>query len=140
MSPPLYMISPHQYFLTIETRIIRPSLLFVRAKRWRPRLIKVKYLSDDYWHPWKMVLRILRVRLPLMTVQFTRRMALFRSSGYIGGRWKDTDCDAKFPVYNPATGEEIGKVANMGRSDAEEAVIQAYNAFKSWKNVTTNVR
>lgn len=86
----------------------------------------------------KMVLRILRVRLPLMTVQFTRAMALFRSSGYIGGKWKD--CDAKFPVYNPATGEEIGKVANMGRSDAEEAVIQAYNAFKSWKNVTTNVR
>ena len=86
----------------------------------------------------KMVLRILRVRLPLMTVQFTRGMALFRSSGYIGGKWKD--CDAEFPVYNPATGEEIGKVANMGRSDAEEAVIQAYNAFKSWKNVTTNVR
>jgi len=140
MSPPLYMISPHQYFLTIETRIIRPSLLFVSAKiqRWRPRLIKVKYLSHDYWHPWKMVLRILKVRLPLMTVQLTRGMALFRSSGYIGGKWKD--CDAKFPVYNPATGEEIGKVANMGRSDAEEAVIQAYNAFRSWKNVTTNVR
>lgn len=73
-----------------------------------------------------------------MTVQFTRGMALFRSSGYIGGKWKD--CDAKFPVCNPATGEEIGKVANMGRSDAEEAVTQAYNAFKSWKNVTTNVR
>lgn len=87
-----------------------------------------------------MVLRLFRVRLPLMTVQFTRGMALFRSSGYIGGKWKDSDCDVKFPVYNPATGEEIGKVANMGRSDAEEAVIQAYNAFKSWKNVTTNVR
>jgi len=65
-------------------------------------------------------------------------MALFRNSGYIGGKWKD--CDARFPVYNPATGVEIGKVADMGRKDAEEAVTQAYDAFKSWKNVTANER
>lgn len=76
-------------------------------------------------------------RLPCMTVQFARGMALFRNSGYIGGKWKD--CDARFPVYNPATGVEIGKVADMGRKDAEEAVTQAYDAFKSWKNVTANV-
>lgn len=69
--------------------------------------------------------------------QFARGMALFRSSGYIGGKWKD--CDAKFPVYNPATGQELGRVADMGRNDAEEAVNQAYDAFKVWKNVTTKV-
>jgi len=27
----------------------------------------------------------------------------------------------------------------MGRNDAEEAVNQAYDAFKVWKNVTTKV-
>lgn len=73
-----------------------------------------------------------------MTLQFFRGMALFRSSGYIGGKWKD--CDAKFPVYNPATGEEIGRVSDMGRKDAEEAVTQAYKAFNSWKNATANER
>lgn len=70
-------------------------------------------------------------------MQFVRRMSLFQSSGFIGGKWKD--CVAKFPVYNPATGEEIGRVSDMGRSDADEAVNQAYEAFRSWKNTTANV-
>ena len=75
----------------------------------------------------------MQCRLP----QFARGMALWRSSGYIGGKWKD--CDAKFAVYNPATGQELGRVADMGRKDAEEAVQEAYDAFKVWKNVTTKV-
>ena len=79
----------------------------------------------------------MRSRLPFRLQQFARGMALWKSSGYIGGNWKD--CDAKFPVYNPATGQELGKVADMGRKDAEESVKQAYDAFKVWKNVTTKV-
>ena len=79
----------------------------------------------------------MRARLPCSARLFARGMALFRSSGYIGGKWQD--CDAKFPVYNPATGEELGRVADMGRKEAEEAVNQAYEAFKVWKNVTTKV-
>ena len=79
----------------------------------------------------------MRAGLPCMRLQFVRGMAFLRSSGYIGGIWKD--CDVKFPVYNPATGEEIGRVSSMGRKDAEEAVTQAYEAFKSWKNATANV-
>lgn len=71
-------------------------------------------------------------------MQFVRRMSLFQSSGFIGGKWRD--CVAKFPVYNPATGEEIGRVSDMGRSDADEAVNQAYEAFRSWKNTTANER
>lgn len=80
----------------------------------------------------------MRARLQCHLRQLARGMALFRSSGYIGGKWKD--CDAKFPVYNPATGQELGRVADMGRNDAEEAVNQAYDAFKVWKNVTTKER
>lgn len=79
----------------------------------------------------------MRARLQCHLRQLARGMALFRSSGYIGGKWRD--CDAKFPVYNPATGQELGRVADMGRNDAEEAVNQAYDAFKVWKNVTTKV-
>ena len=70
-------------------------------------------------------------------MQFVRKMSLFQSRGFIGGKWKE--CVAKFPVYNPATGEEIGRVSDMGRSDADEAVNQAYEAFRSWKNITANV-
>ena len=79
----------------------------------------------------------MRTRLVCRLRQLARGMALFRSSGYIGGKWKD--CDSKFSVYNPATGQELGRVADMGRIDAEEAVNQAYDAFKVWKNVTTKV-
>ena len=78
-----------------------------------------------------------KAAIPCITMQFVRRMSLFQSSGFIGGKWKD--CVAKFPVYNPATGEEIGRVSDMGRSDADEAVNQAYEAFRSWKNTTANV-
>lgn len=80
----------------------------------------------------------MRARLPRGLLGCIRGMALYRSSGYIGGKWKD--CETKFPVYNPATGQEIGKVSDMGREDAEEAVKQAYDAFKVWKNVTTKER
>ncbi|KAJ7369269.1 Succinate-semialdehyde dehydrogenase, mitochondrial, partial [Desmophyllum pertusum] len=52
----------------------------------------------------------MRARLPCPG-WFVRGMALFRSSGYIGGKWQD--CEATFPVYNPATGEELGRVADM---------------------------
>ena len=68
---------------------------------------------------------------------FSRNMSLMRSSGYIGGKWKD--CDTKFPVHNPATGQELGRVADMGKEDAHEAVIAAYDAQKTWKNVTAKV-
>lgn len=78
-----------------------------------------------------------KAAIPCITMQFVRRMSLFQSSGFIGGKWKD--CVAKFPVYNPATGEEIGRVSDMGRSDADEAVNKAYEAFRSWKNTTANV-
>ena len=73
-----------------------------------------------------------------MTLRLVRRMSLFQSCGFIGGKWKE--CNAKFPVYNPATGEEIGKVSDMGTKEADEAVTEAYKAFKVWKNSTANVR
>ena len=79
----------------------------------------------------------MRARLPCGLLGCIRGMALYRSSGYIGGKWKD--CETKFPVYNSATGQEIGRVSDMGREDAEEAVKQAYDAFQVWKNVTTKV-
>ncbi|PFX17403.1 succinate-semialdehyde dehydrogenase, mitochondrial-like [Stylophora pistillata] len=80
----------------------------------------------------------MRARSPCGLLECIRGMALYRSSGYIGGKWKN--CEAKFSVYNPATGQEIGRVSDMGREDAEEAVKQAYDAFKVWKNVTTKER
>ena len=58
-----------------------------------------------------------------------RCQSLLRNQGHIGGRW--TECKRTFPVFNPATGQEIGQVADMGQSEAQDAVQHAYGALKS---------
>ena len=68
--------------------------------------------------------------------QFVRGKHIIR--GVAGAKLKEPD-DFTFPVYNPATGEEIGRVSDMGREEAEEAVTRAYEAFQVWKNVTCKV-
>ncbi|MFM7050389.1 MAG: aldehyde dehydrogenase family protein, partial [Polynucleobacter sp.] len=40
---------------------------------------------------------------------------------------------ARFAVSNPATGEIIAKVANLNRSDAQEAISAAELALNAWK-------
>lgn len=71
--------------------------------------------------------------------QLVRGKHVFRSTaGFIGGKFKESD-SFTFPVYNPATGEELGRVRDMGRIEAEEAVTRAHDAFQVWKNVTCKV-
>lgn len=57
---------------------------------------------------------------------------------FINGEWRDmTDT---FAVYNPATGEEIGQVANGGAGEANEAIQAAHTAFASWSQTTAYQR
>ena len=52
---------------------------------------------------------------------------------YIGGKWKDATSTATFPVFNPASGEKLADVSNSGDADVKEAVVEAAQAFQSWK-------
>ena len=57
---------------------------------------------------------------------------------FINGDWiidKQT-----FPVYNPATGEEIGQVANGDGTAANTAIQAAHEAFKAWSTTTAYQR
>jgi acyl-CoA reductase-like NAD-dependent aldehyde dehydrogenase len=45
---------------------------------------------------------------------------LFRYQAYIGGRWCEADNGSSFQVTNPATGEVLAQVPDMGA--AEHAV------------------
>ena len=45
-----------------------------------------------------------------------------------------------FAVTNPATGEVLGSVPDMGAEDAKSAIFAAKNAFKDWKQTTAKVR
>lgn len=54
---------------------------------------------------------------------------------FIDGAW-GKGASGKFqPVLNPATGEEIGKVAHADKADLDRALAAADKGFKEWKKV-----
>ena len=59
---------------------------------------------------------------------------------YIDGQWIQAENDASFDVFNPATGEKIGAVANGDQKDAARAIESAARAFKSWSSLTAYQR
>jgi len=58
---------------------------------------------------------------------------LMRHQAYIGGRWCDADSGATFDVTNPATGETLGTVPNMGATETRRAIEAAKNAWAIWR-------
>lgn len=68
------------------------------------------------------------------------KLRLALSAGYINGQWVAADHGETVPVVNPATGEVITQVPNMGPREAEAAVIAADTAFQSWRKTTAKHR
>ncbi len=66
--------------------------------------------------------------------------SLFKEDSYINGQWVNAKSGNTFSVNNPATGEIIAQVTNLGAADAELAIQSAENAFESWKNKTGKER
>ena len=54
---------------------------------------------------------------------------------YIDGAWTKGASGKSQPVLNPATGEEIGKVAHADKADLDRALAAADKGFKEWKKV-----
>ena len=44
-----------------------------------------------------------------------------------------------FVLADPATGEVIGTIPEMGIKETKEAITAAHDAFKSWKKTTAKV-
>ncbi|EYR98732.1 succinate-semialdehyde dehydrogenase [NADP+] GabD [Acinetobacter baumannii 26016_8] len=65
---------------------------------------------------------------------------LFQQQAYINGQWLAAQSNATVPVSNPATGEEIGTIPNMGAAEATQAIEAAYTALQSWKALTAQNR
>lgn len=65
---------------------------------------------------------------------------LIKTKGFIDGQWVEAISGKEFAVTNPATGETITKVANMGAQDCERAVAAAYKAFPAWRAQTARER
>ncbi|MYL02567.1 MAG: aldehyde dehydrogenase family protein, partial [Acidimicrobiaceae bacterium] len=66
--------------------------------------------------------------------------ALLRTDGYIGGRWTPPDSGRRFDVVDPATGETIAAVADMGAAEAGRAVAAADAALPAWRALTAKQR
>ncbi|THH12319.1 hypothetical protein EW145_g20 [Phellinidium pouzarii] len=91
-------------------------------------------------------------RSPRTTLIFTRMASnaavafglkdnsLIKTQGFIGGKWLDASDGATISVTNPANGEEIGTIPEMGLKETKEAINTASTAFKMWKNTTAKER
>ena len=51
---------------------------------------------------------------------------------WIGGKWVDAESGKTYPVFNPATEEEIAQLPLGGKADVDKAVAAAKKAFPAW--------
>jgi succinate-semialdehyde dehydrogenase/glutarate-semialdehyde dehydrogenase len=66
--------------------------------------------------------------------------SLFRQQCYIDGKWVDADSGKTIPVTNPATGEILGTIPNMGTAETRRAIEAANAAWPAWRAKTAKER
>ena len=59
--------------------------------------------------------------------------SLFRQQAYVNGQWADADSKATFAVLNPADGQSLGVVPNMGAAETRRAIEAANAALPGWR-------
>jgi succinate-semialdehyde dehydrogenase/glutarate-semialdehyde dehydrogenase len=64
--------------------------------------------------------------------------ALKRVDAYVDGAW--TPASARFAVTDPATGERLAEVADLGPTEARAAIEAAVRAFPAWSVKTAKER
>ncbi|MFZ9140752.1 MAG: aldehyde dehydrogenase family protein, partial [Burkholderiaceae bacterium] len=62
-----------------------------------------------------------------------REATLLRSQGFVAGQWLDAADGRTFEVQDPATGETLVRVANMGATETTAAIDAAQAALGDWK-------
>ncbi len=58
--------------------------------------------------------------------------SLLATKAYVAGDWVDADDGSTFPVVNPARGDVICQVPNLGRAETARAIAAAAVAQKEW--------
>ncbi|WP_343583697.1 NADP-dependent succinate-semialdehyde dehydrogenase [Herbaspirillum sp.] len=66
--------------------------------------------------------------------------SLLRQQAYLDGRWCDADDGAAFDVFNPANGQRLGQVPQMGAAETRRAIAAANAAWPAWKKRTAKER
>jgi succinate-semialdehyde dehydrogenase / glutarate-semialdehyde dehydrogenase len=68
-----------------------------------------------------------------MTTLSLNDSELFRQQAYIAGRWCEADNGTSFRVINPATGEVLAQVPDMGAAETRRAIEAAKAAWPEWR-------
>lgn len=65
---------------------------------------------------------------------------LFRQQAFICGAWIDADSAATVAVYDPASGEKLAEVPDMGAIETRRAIAAAEAAWPAWRELTAKQR
>ena len=63
---------------------------------------------------------------------------LLKTDALIAGEW--VRGDSRFDVTDPATGQKLADVANLGAADAQRAIAAADEAWPAWRAMTAKAR
>ncbi|MEH6586038.1 MAG: NAD-dependent succinate-semialdehyde dehydrogenase [Halioglobus sp.] len=66
--------------------------------------------------------------------------SLLRNAAYINGDWRHSTSGSSFSVTNPATGEVLAEVANLGATETRQAIAAAELAMIDWRQATAKER
>ena len=65
---------------------------------------------------------------------------LFRQQAYIDGHWCEADKGSRTAILNPANGQPLGSVPNMGADETRRAILAAQAAQPAWRRKTAKER
>src|SRR3954462_6000363 len=66
--------------------------------------------------------------------------SLWKEHAYIAGNWSAADSGQTTEIRNPANGELLGTVPNMGAAEARRAIDAAHAALPAWSQKTAGER
>ena len=66
--------------------------------------------------------------------------SLLVTKSYVAGEWVEADDGSTFPVTNPARGDVICQMPNLGRAEAARAIEAAHKAHREWAKRTGKER
>jgi succinate-semialdehyde dehydrogenase/glutarate-semialdehyde dehydrogenase len=69
-----------------------------------------------------------------------RDPSLFREQAFVGGRWESSPTGQVKPVVNPANGQLVGSVPNLGAAETRRAIEAADKSLPDWKARTAKER
>ncbi len=69
-----------------------------------------------------------------------RDQALLREQCYLGGAWIEADTGGWLAVTDPATGEAIARVPDLGAAETRRAIAAAEAAWPAWRVLTAGER